>query len=404
MSVLNIKVVDSSANNPSSRGKIERVVGQVKILLKKLLATHESLNWELLPYLVSKLLNHTVTPRTGFKPVSMIFGNDNMSQCFLDHEPILPKHHLVQSAHLNIERLSAELTNMTNIARDKLIQLRTVTNERLNKNRISKLFSPNDIVFVIDRYELPGNTRPLKTKFFPSPFVVLRPLYTTCLVRRIADGFTALYSMDDLKKYSGADPAFSTLPPEISRILLHEFTDFLASDFTTITSFDPLLLPDSIQLFDTVDSKRPDDSSFSDLPLQGEGGIASLDPNDSELTKNSLDPQISSSLDPNASELTQNSLDPHVSPPPDQVSSDVIPDDDLTGLDDPDRVDDPPSYLHQDIEALHDSPIDYSNEDVETEVDVFPSSSLNKEDPTLSAPPSPPILRRSERKRVQFRQ
>jgi hypothetical protein len=57
MATLNIQVINSSANNPSSRGKAEKAVGQVKILMKKLLAhaSSDTLNWDMLPFLVSKL-------------------------------------------------------------------------------------------------------------------------------------------------------------------------------------------------------------------------------------------------------------------------------------------------------------------------------------------------------------
>ncbi len=48
----------------------------------------------------------------------------------------------------------------------------------------------------------------------------------------------ALYSNDHIKKYNGADPLFATVPPEISKILINKFEDFLAEDFTTITKFD----------------------------------------------------------------------------------------------------------------------------------------------------------------------
>ena len=70
MAILNIQIVNASANNPSSRGKAERAVGQVKLLMKKFLtsASSESLNWDLLPFLVSKFMNHTVSVQTGFKP------------------------------------------------------------------------------------------------------------------------------------------------------------------------------------------------------------------------------------------------------------------------------------------------------------------------------------------------
>ena len=83
MSSLNIQIINSSARNPSSRGKAEKAVGMVKTLLKKLLATSDNLNWELLPFLVSKIMNYTIVPRTGFKPIQMIVGTGQMSEFFL---------------------------------------------------------------------------------------------------------------------------------------------------------------------------------------------------------------------------------------------------------------------------------------------------------------------------------
>ena len=56
------------------------------------------------------------------------------------------------------------------------------------------------------------------TKLQPSPYIVVRPLWTTTLVKRLADGFTTLYSNNDLKKYNGGSPLFSDLPVEISRV------------------------------------------------------------------------------------------------------------------------------------------------------------------------------------------
>jgi hypothetical protein len=264
--------VNSSANNPSSRGNAERAVGQVKILLKKLLATasSNSLNWELLPYLVSKLMNHTVCVQTGFKPAEMIFGQDKMSQAFFDREKLLPAHHTVSQNKESIKSLTENLREMSKMAQESLIQLRQENHEKVNRTRIDKPFKVNDIVFVLDRYILPGNSRPLKTKFYPSPFVVLKPYFTTCLVRRLADNFTALYSMDDLKLYKGTDPIFSTLPPEVNKVLLHDFRDLVDSDFLTILKHDPLNIPTGLPLIDTVAPKPPNDQEiFSKIePVQ----------------------------------------------------------------------------------------------------------------------------------------
>jgi hypothetical protein len=42
--------------------------------------------------------------------------------------------------------------------------------------------------------------RSLKTKFHPSPYIVVKSYNTTILVKRLADGFMSVYSNDDIKK------------------------------------------------------------------------------------------------------------------------------------------------------------------------------------------------------------
>ena len=289
MSSLNIQIINSSAQNPSSRGKAERAVGMVKTLLKKLLATSDNLNWELLPFLVSKIMNHTIVPRTGFKPIQMIIGTGQMSEFFLEKENLTPLHHLIKNDKISVKKLTEEIVKMSDIAKENLIALRQETNDVINKNKIKKQFKENDIVFVLDRYNLPGNSRPLKTKFYASPCVVLRSFYTTTLIQRIADGFRALYSNDDIKKYNGADTIFATLPPEVNKVLLHDFRDMLDSDFKIILENDPLSIPTGITLFDTVEESTIDvDTSDIFLPsplLQGEGlSLAN------EVTENNVGP------------------------------------------------------------------------------------------------------------------
>ena len=103
-----------------------------------------------------------------------------------------------------MKKLTEKFLKIRDIAKENLITLRQKTNNVVNKNKIKKQFKENDIVFVLDRHNLPGNSRPLKTKFYASPCVLLRPFYTTTLIQRIADGFRALYSNTTLKKYNGA--------------------------------------------------------------------------------------------------------------------------------------------------------------------------------------------------------
>jgi hypothetical protein len=74
-------------------------------------------------------------------------------------------------------------------------------------------------VDVLDRTMVEGNPRVLKTTLNPSPYVVLRPLFKSTLVMRIADRFTSLYNNDDLKLFQGNSPLFQNLPKEVLRYL-----------------------------------------------------------------------------------------------------------------------------------------------------------------------------------------
>ena len=117
---------------------------------------------------------------------------------------------------------------------------------------------------------MPGNTRPLKTRFHPSPYVVIRPLFTTTLVKRLGDGFTALYSNDDLKKYEGRSPLFANIPKEISQVLLYSFQDLLQSDLSIITQYDSLEPPSSIELFQS-ELQLNDEPNVGNMDNLGEG-------------------------------------------------------------------------------------------------------------------------------------
>jgi hypothetical protein len=265
MAALNIQIIGSSALHPSGRGQVERLVGIIKIMLKRMLAIKADLNWEYLPYLCAKILNNTISPKTNFRPQEMVFGNQNSKTSNFDTEQLTHIHPLVQNNRQHIEKLNKDINQMTQIASERLTQLRLITNEKVNKNRISKTFKINDYVFVLDRYSMPGNTRPLKTRFHPSPYVVIRPLFTTTLVKRLGDGFTALYSNDDLKKYEGRSPLFANIPKEISQVLLYSFQDLLQSDLSIITQYDSLEPPSSIELFQ------------SELPLNDEPNVGNMD-------------------------------------------------------------------------------------------------------------------------------
>jgi hypothetical protein len=125
LAALNIKVIDSSANNPSSRGKAERTVQQVKLIMKKILAlaSSKTLNWEYIPLFVSKAMNQTVTPRTGFAPIQMVMGKSKHTESFLDLDPLFPTHHSIKRHKEEIEKINLEITEMCKVAQQNIYDL-----------------------------------------------------------------------------------------------------------------------------------------------------------------------------------------------------------------------------------------------------------------------------------------
>ena len=102
------------------------------------------------------------------------------------------------------------------MATEAILQLKISNTEKLNEKRISKSFMPGDIVFIVDNSKVLGNSRMLKTKLSPSPYVVVKSLWTTTVVKRIADGFSTLYQNSMIKKYDKTSQFFATLPAEVS--------------------------------------------------------------------------------------------------------------------------------------------------------------------------------------------
>jgi hypothetical protein len=175
---------------------------------------------------------------------------------------------------------------MVTLATEKLQELRVITNDRLNRNRIKHNFKVNDYVFVLDRLQVPGSTRPLKSKFHPSPYVVVKTYATTTLVRRLADGFQSCYHNDDLKKYDATSPLFKDLPPQVSKVLLHDFKNLLNADLCTLAKYDALGIPDGLELFnpEAVKNLNADDTDENEI------NVEIMDENSINLFENQKDP------------------------------------------------------------------------------------------------------------------
>jgi transposase InsO family protein len=311
MSVLNITVINSSALNPSSRGKAEKAVGQLKLMLKKMLTTSENLNWDLLPFLITKIFNHSISPKTKQKPIEMLVGKGPISKAFfeLDFTPKL--HHSIKNNKSKVDELNKILTNLTQKGLENWEKVSKNQYESVNKNRVVKNFHKGDIVYVIDRYIFIGNPRPLKSKYYPSPWVVLKPYHTTCLIQRIADGFRTLYSNDAIKKLTKEDPIIKNLPKSVRKILEYDFFTYRDKDFQVIALNDALSIPDNTELEDSLPPREnnPDeDKSFDPLfPKQGEGLDPEPDPAPQPSNNNNiLDNNESDNSDDNLSDDENN--------------------------------------------------------------------------------------------------
>jgi len=263
MSALNIEIIGSAALHPQGRGQIERAVGTVKLLMRKILLTRPDLDWELIPLIITKCYNNSTSPKTNFKPFEMVFGKDIESDSAFSNITAKP-HIFVRNYKTDIEQITTDISNMAQIATENLTLLRNKTAEKLNTTRNTKVFKKGQYVFVLDNKQVPGINRTLTTKFNPSPYVVEKSFFTTTLVRRIADNLTSVYYNDQIKAYDPKSKLFEFLPLEVKNVLSHNFDDLIAEDFNIITNQDTLSLPTGIQLFQRKVDRPIQDSQGPD--------------------------------------------------------------------------------------------------------------------------------------------
>ena len=232
--------------------------------MKKILAGshHKTLNWEDLPLIISIMLNHIKSPRTGFSPATMLYGENNpMSGSFLDLENFTVKPHLlVRNNKPQLYRIGTAIKEISALAKETITANRDKFHDIANENRINKTFQKFDVVFTLDRTQIPGAPRPLRTKFSPSPFFVVKVFHSTLLIQRMSDNFRTLISMNHVKKYSGTDSEFTHLPDEIKNILINDFRDLHPHDFDTILRIDPLHIPEGIELTENNDESDEEDN------------------------------------------------------------------------------------------------------------------------------------------------
>ena len=216
LATLGIRKLQLSALNPQGKGFAESRVKIAKNLLKKLVVSQPDYNWGGLTYLVSKIINNTVSPRTGYSPNDLIYGPEleNSSKSFFYNE--MPKlHPLISNQADQISDRRDQLKLIIENTRKQLFEERSKTTEKVNKFKTNRDFKRDDIVLVLDKYSTPGHTRPLKTIYHPSPHIILTTYPVSCKVKRLSDGFITVYHNDFLKKYSKMDNSFLQPPQPV---------------------------------------------------------------------------------------------------------------------------------------------------------------------------------------------
>ena len=83
-------------------------------------------------------MNHTIVPRTGFKPIQMIVGTGQMSKFFWEKENLTPLHHLLKNENLSVKKLTEEILKKWQYNKRKFdySTLRQETNDVVNKSKI----------------------------------------------------------------------------------------------------------------------------------------------------------------------------------------------------------------------------------------------------------------------------
>ena len=232
---LNIKRIQIASSHPISNGKTEAFVKKVKYILKKTLAVFPEYQWlDLLP-IVTKQMNSTPNIDTNLSPLQLLHGPTSISaeSQFLQN-PLSKMYPTLINHKLSVEKKQLQTDKIINFIREELKIDKIEKLAKLNKHKIHTQLQVGDYCFARDRTIIAGSTRPLKTVFSDDPWLVLQVRPTTAVVRRLADQFTTVYGFSDLKKYSRLDPTFSTLPQNVTEILINNFQNLDLLQLTTL--------------------------------------------------------------------------------------------------------------------------------------------------------------------------
>ena len=278
LAFLKCRMFYSSAFSGYSHGGIERYVGLFKTYFKKVLAISPSFNWSFLCCSVSLLHNTSKINKTGFSPAELIFGPG----CHLSENTLLsdnlPKIH--PNAHIHIDQIKQKHELLQNIWKEAQLKIAKDNADRTgykNKNRVTREYKVGDIVFVVDRSKILGSTRPLKTTYYKSPFVIIQLPPRAVVVRSISsiDDKQLRRNRNEIKKYIPSDPLFDPLPPSVKQICSKKFEEINKAELDALLSSDEIVLE---EIFNTPEETIDDESAIVQEIEEGVVPVELVDP------------------------------------------------------------------------------------------------------------------------------
>lgn len=247
LALMGTTVIYSSAFSGASHGGIERYVQFFKNAFRKALSIQPSFNWTGLSSTLTHLHNTTKLNKSGYSPAEIIFGpNNHLSSCVLDAEDRPRIHPAVKNNKQGIEKKFDAMKIVMEDARNKIKGTQDKQINSANKNRITRSLDVGDIILIKDRSKVIGSTKPLKTRFYHAPFILLYDMPSTSIIRRIRDSWITGRHKDDIKKYIPFAPEFEELPDIVKKICeqtVHKLTEedlaeLLRVDNTSFEDFD----------------------------------------------------------------------------------------------------------------------------------------------------------------------
>ena len=235
LGTLNIRKPIIGRYHPKANGRCEKVVDLIKTALRKILLQDPSYRWHNKLFLITKMLNAQIQPKTGFSALQLVYGTGPNTQTLFEIQKIseenLPTN--VKTVYLEQAKIIKESLEK---ARVNILDQDEANKAHVNKNKCAPLFKVGEFAFVKDRSIVLGVNTSLRPKFSTDIWVVLKVSHSTAVLSRLADGIQNVFSKEDIKLYRSHEPN-SHIPDELKEVLTRPVEQFDAQKFEILRRY-----------------------------------------------------------------------------------------------------------------------------------------------------------------------